>query len=302
MKRVLIASLSLTLAFVVFETLAGFSAHSLALLSDAGHNFTDAFALLLAAFGVYLQARPGDHEKTYGYQRAGVLAAFVNALSLVVLAGILFYESYQRLLHPQPVAANTMMIVAGVALVLNLGIAGALGGHGEHHHDLNVRAAWLHMAGDAASSAAIILGALLIRFTGWLAIDPILSILIGIAIVWSGCGIIRDSLNILLEGLPKGLELKNVSAELSEVEGVIDVHDLHIWSLGSDSRALSCHVLIDDMPPSESDSILQRINDVLCARFQIRHTTVQFEHVKCVLAGTHCTTAIQEARQQEHRH
>jgi cobalt-zinc-cadmium efflux system protein len=302
MKRVLIASLMLTLAFVVFEALAGFSAHSLALLSDAGHNFTDAFALLLAAFGVYLQARPGDHERTYGYQRAGVLAAFVNALSLVVLAGILFYESYQRLLYPQPVAVNTMMIVAGVALVLNLGIAGALGGHGEHHHDLNVRAAWLHMAGDAASSAAIILGALLIRYTGWLAIDPILSILIGIAIVWSGWGIIRESLNILLEGLPKGLELKNVSAELSGVEGVIDVHDLHIWSLGSDSRALSCHVLIDDMPPSESDSILQRINDVLCARFQIRHTTVQFEHVKWVLAGTHCTTAIQEARQQEHRH
>jgi cobalt-zinc-cadmium efflux system protein len=302
MKRVLIASLMLTLAFVVFEALAGFSAHSLALLSDAGHNFTDAFALLLAAFGFYLQARPGDHERTYGYQRAGVLAAFVNALSLVVLAGILFYESYQRLLYPQPVAVNTMMIVAGVALMLNLGIAWALGGHGEHHHDLNVRAAWLHMAGDAASSAAIILGALLIRYTGWLAIDPILSILIGIAIVWSGWGIIRESLNILLEGLPKGLELKNVSAELSGVEGVIDVHDLHIWSLGSDSRALSCHVLIDDMPPSESDSILQRINDVLCARFQIRHTTVQFEHVKCVLAGTHCTTAIQEARQQEHRH
>jgi cobalt-zinc-cadmium efflux system protein len=302
MKRVLIASLTLTLGFVVFEALAGFSAHSLALLSDAGHNFTDAFALLLAAFGVYLQARPGDHERTYGYQRAGVLAAFVNALSLVVLAGILFYESYQRLLYPQPVTVNTMMIVAGVALLLNLGIAGALGGHGEHHHDLNVRAAWLHMAGDAASSAAIILGALLIRFTGWLAIDPILSILIGIAIVWSGWGIIRESLNILLEGLPKGLELRNVSAELSGVEGVIDVHDLHIWSLGSDSRALSCHVLIDDMPPSESDSILQRINDVLCARFQIRHTTVQFEHVKCVLAGTHCTTAIQEARQQEHRH
>src|SRR6476660_1575019 len=129
MKRVLIASLMLTLAFVVFEALAGFSAHSLALLSDAGHNFTDAFALLLAAFGVYLQARPGDHERTYGYQRAGVLAAFVNALSLVVLAGILFYESYRRLIYPQPVAVNTMMIVAGVALVLNLGIAWALGGH-----------------------------------------------------------------------------------------------------------------------------------------------------------------------------
>ena len=302
MKRVLIVSLVLTLGFVVFEAAAGFSARSLALLSDAGHNFTDAFALLLAAFGIYWQARPGDHERTYGYQRAGVLAAFVNALSLVVLAAVLFYESYYRLIHPQQVAATTMMIVAAVALVLNLGIAWALGGHGEHHHDLNVRAAWLHMAGDAASSAAIIVGALLIRYTGWQAIDPILSILIGIAIVWSGWGIIRDSLNILLEGLPKGLQLKKVSAELSQVQGVIDVHDLHIWSLGSESRALSCHVLIDDMPPSESDSILRRINDVLCARFQIRHTTVQFEHVKCVLADAYCTIAPQGAEKQEHRH
>ena len=306
MKRILIASLAVTLGFVVFEALAGFSAHSLALLSDAGHNFTDAFALLLAAFGIYLQARPGDHERTYGYQRAGVLAAFVNALLLVLLAGVLFYESYDRLLHPQQVAANTMMIVAAVALVLNLGIAWALGGHGDHHHDLNVRAAWLHMAGDAASSVGIVVGALLIRYTGWQTIDPVLSILIGIAIVWSGWGIIRESLNILLEGLPKGLELKNVSAELSGIDGVVDVHDLHIWSLGSESRALSCHVLIDDMPPSESDSILRRINDVLCDRFHIRHTTVQFEHVKCVLAETHCTTAMQEAlqgeRQQEHRH
>jgi cobalt-zinc-cadmium efflux system protein len=302
MKRVLIVSLILTLGFVIFEAAAGFSARSLALLSDAGHNFTDAFALLLAAFGIYWQARPGDHTRTYGYQRAGVLAAFVNALLLVGLAVVLFYESYQRLLHPQPAAAGIMMIVAAVALALNLGIAWALGGHGHHHHDLNVRAAWVHMAGDAASSVAIIGGALLIRYTGWQTIDPVLSILIGIAIVWSGWGIIRDSLNILLEGLPKGLNLKNVSGELSHVPGVIDVHDLHIWSLGSESRALSCHVLIDDMPPSESDSILRRINDVLCDRFRIRHTTIQFEHVKCILAETHCSTAVQTTAQQEHRH
>jgi cobalt-zinc-cadmium efflux system protein len=302
MKRVLIVSLVVTLGFVVFEALAGLRAHSLALLSDAGHNFTDAFALLLAAFGVYLQARPGDHNRTYGYQRAGVLAAFINALLLVVLAAVLFFESYQRLMHPEPVAANTMMIVAAAALALNLGIAWALGGHGHHHHDLNVRAAWLHMAGDAGSSAAIIGGALLIRYTGWLAIDPIMSILIGVAIVWSGWGIIRESLNILLEGLPKGLQLKSVSTELSRLPGVIDVHDLHIWSLGSESRALSCHVLIDDMPPSESDSILRRINDLLCDRFHIRHTTIQFEHVKCILAETHCTSAMQTATQPHHRH
>ena len=304
--RVLILSLVVTLAFVIFEAYAGFHARSLALLSDAGHNFTDAFALLLAAFGVYWQARPGDHQRTYGYQRAGVLAAFINALALVALALVLFYESYQRLIHPQPVSASTMMVVAAVALALNLGIAWALGGHGGHRHDLNVRAAWLHMAGDAGSSAAIILGALAIRYTGWQMIDPALSILIGIAIVWSGWGIIRDSLNILLEGLPKGLNLTTVSRELGRVEGVIDVHDLHIWNLGSESSALSCHVLIEDMPPSASDSILKHINQVLCDRFEIRHTTVQFEHVKCVLADAHCTTTPQEqfkgAEEHEHRH
>ena len=301
MTRVLGVSLVLTLAFVVFEAYSGFRAHSLALLSDAGHNFTDAFALILAAFGIYCQARPGDHRRTYGYQRAGVLAAFVNALSLVVLAMVLFYESYRRLLHPQPVSESTMITVAGIALVLNLGIAWALGSHGDHRHDLNVRAAWLHMAGDAASSGAIMIGAVAIRYTGWQAIDPALSTLIGLAIIWSGWDIIRESLNILLEGLPKGLQLAAVSGELGGVEGVIDVHDLHIWNLGSESRALSCHVLIEDMPPSASDSILKRINELLRERFSIRHSTIQFEHVKCVLADVHCTENLRAVEKHEHR-
>jgi cobalt-zinc-cadmium efflux system protein len=283
--RVLFISLALTIAFVIFETIAGLRAGSLALLSDAGHNFTDAFALLLAAIGVYLQSRPADHVKTYGYQRAGVLVAFINAVTLVVLAGVLFYESYQRLLHPQPVAETTMMIVAAVGLVVNLGIALSIG----HGHDLNLRAAWLHMLGDAASSAGIIAGAAAIRYTGWLAIDPVLSILIGVGIVWSAWGIIKDSLNILLEGLPKGLKLSDVLHEVETVAGVINVHDLHIWSLGSENHALSCHVLIEDMPPSASESILRCINGLLHDRYAIHHTTIQFEHVKCALADAPCT-------------
>src|SRR5579872_276236 len=250
MKRVLIASLTLTLAFVVVEAIAGFRAHSLALLSDAGHNFTDAFAILLAAIGYYLQSRPANHVKTYGYQRAGVLVAFVNAVTLAILAGFLFYESWVRLLHPQPVEETTMMAIAAIGLVLNLGIAMGIG----HGHDLNLHATWLHMIGDAASSAGIIAGAVAIRYTGWLSIDPILSILIGVGILWSAWGIIQDSLNILLEGSPKGLKLADVSRELGGVQGVIDVHDLHVWSLGSEAHALSCHILIEDMPPSASDS------------------------------------------------
>jgi cobalt-zinc-cadmium efflux system protein len=152
------------------------------------------------------------------------------------------------------------------------------------------------MVGDAASSAGIIAGAILIRYTGWQAIDPALSILIALAILWSAWGIIRDSLNILLEGLPKGLKLAEVTTEMRHVPGVIDVHDLHIWSLGSQAHALSCHVLIEDMPPSESESILQKINGVLCDRFSIHHTTIQFEHARCVLAETPCTVI------QQHQH
>lgn len=291
--RALFFSLILNTAFVIVEAIAAWRAGSLALLSDAGHNFTDAFALLLAAIAVYLAPRPGDHVKTFGYQRAGVLAAFVNALTLVVLAGFLFYESYQRILHPQVVAEMTMIVVATIGLAVNLTIVWGLGGH---EHDLNVRAAWMHMLGDAASSAGIIAGAIAIRLTGWQVIDPALSILIGIAIVWSAWGIIKDSLNILLEGLPKGLKLSEVTSQMSQVPGVIDVHDLHIWTLGSQAHALSCHVLIEDMPPSASDTILREINQVLCDRFAINHTTIQFEHARCALAETHCTVA----RQHQH--
>lgn len=283
--RVLFISLALTLAFVVVETVAGFHASSLALLSDAGHNFTDAFALLLAAIGVYLQTRPADQFKTYGYQRAGVLVAFVNALTLVVLAGFLLYEGVERLRHPQPVEENVMMIVAAIGLAVNLAIVLGIG----HGHDLNLRAAWLHMLGDAASSAGIIAGAVAIHYTGLTVIDPLLSLLIACGILWSAWGIIKDSLNILLEGLPKGVRLPDVTRQLGGVKGVIDVHDLHIWSLGSEAHALSCHVLIEDMPPSSSDSILRCINSVLCDRFDIHHTTIQFEHVRCALADENCT-------------
>src|SRR5580698_1081401 len=276
--RALILSLFLTLGFVAFETIAGFRAASLALLSDAGHNFADAFALLLAAFGFYLQSRPANAVKTFGYQRAGVLAAFANAVSLVVLALLLFYESYQRLRNPQPVTESTMIVVAAIGLAMNLIIVWKLGGHG---HDMNIRAAWIHMLGDALSCVAIIAGAIAIHYTRLVIIDPVLSILIGVMIVWSGWGIIQESLNVLLEGSPKGIELEEVTGGMRGVTGVIDVHDLHIWSLGSQAHALSCHVLIDDVPPSASEVILRNLKSVLCEQFSINHSTIQFEHVRC---------------------
>ncbi|HVX65099.1 MAG TPA: cation diffusion facilitator family transporter [Bryobacteraceae bacterium] len=277
--NVLIWSLIATVVFVAIEVVAGIEAHSLSLLSDAGHNVTDALALLLAWCGVYFGRKPPDKNRTYGYHRAGVLAAFLNALSLLLLSGYILYESYLRWLDPQVVNEHTMMVVAALGLLLNFGIM--LGLHSQRGSDVNVRSAWLHMLGDALGSVGIIVGAVIIQFTGWQRTDPLLSALIGILIIWTAWGIIKETLNILLEGLPRGLALPKVTAAMRGVAGVIDVHDVHIWSLGSSTHALSCHVLIEDLPPSESDSIREELNQMLGERFSIWHTTVQFEHVCC---------------------
>jgi cobalt-zinc-cadmium efflux system protein len=279
---------------------AGFRAHSLALLSDAGHNFTDALALLLAWFGFYFQCKPANEVKTYGYHRAGVLSAFVNALTLVALAAFIFYESYRRLRAPQEVHESLMMAVAIMGLFLNGGIMWGL--RKARRHDLNVRSAFVHMLGDLLGALGIIAGALVIRFTGWAQVDPLLSILIGVLIIWTAWDIIQESLNILLEGLPRGLHLQSVVSEMCGVEGVVDVHDLHIWSLGSSTHALSCHVVIADMPPSESDSILRRLNHVVADRFHIRHTTVQFEHIGCALSENGCVIPVDAEEHHPHHH
>lgn len=264
---------------------AGFRSGSLALLSDAGHNFTDALALLLAAVGLYLQEKPANQVKTYGYQRAGVIAAFLNASTLIVVSIFIFWEAVERITRPQPVNERIMIWVATAALILNGAIMLAL--HRGQKGDINIRAAFIHMLGDALGAMAIIAGAVTIAFTGWTYIDPVLSIALGLLIIYTAWDIIRESLNILLEGLPRGLELDNVTEAMGRIEGVLDVHDLHIWSLGSSTHALSSHILIEDMPPSSSERILKRINEVLCS-FNIHHTTIQFEHVPCVLSDNGC--------------
>ncbi len=292
-------SLVATLAFTAFEVFAGFHSHSLALLSDAGHNFTDALALLLAAVGVYLQNRPADHVKTYGYQRAGVIAAFLNASTLILVSIVIWWEAATRIIHPQAVNDRWMTWVAAAALLLNGGIVWAL--HRGEKNDLNVHAAVVHMAGDAIGAITIILGAIAIHYSGWTYIDPLLSIVLGVFIVYTAWDIIRESLNILLEGLPRGIELRQVTTALVAVEGALDIHDLHIWSLGSNTHALSCHVLIDDMPPSASERILRRIQEVLDG-FGIHHCTVQFEHVPCVLSDSGCRMTSGHRQDHSHQH
>jgi cobalt-zinc-cadmium efflux system protein len=300
MASVLRWSMGATLLFVAVEVVAGIRAHSLALISDAGHNFTDALALLLAWIANYLEAKPANEVKTYGYQRAGVLSAFVNALTLAALSAWIFYESVERLRQPQPVHQEIMMAVALLGLLLNAGIMWAL--RSARRKDINIRSAFVHMLGDALGSIAIVAGAVIISYTGWVQVDPVLSMLIGVLIVWTAVDIIRESLNILLEGLPRGLTLQDVSVTMKAVDGVMDVHDLHIWSLGSSTHALSCHVLIEDVPPSSSDAILRRLNGMLADRFHIFHTTVQFEHASCAVSETGCVIPVETEHHEKHSH
>jgi cobalt-zinc-cadmium efflux system protein len=290
-------SLLATTLFVLVELAAGLQAHSLALLSDAAHNFTDALAIGLAWVGLRMQAKPADETKTYGYHRASVLSAFVNALTLVALSVWILYESVLRLQNPEAVQETVMMAVATLGLVLNGGIMLAL--RASSKNDINIRSAFVHMLGDALGSVAIIVGAIAIRYTGWVRVDPLLSIAIALLIVWTAWDIIRESLNILLEGLPRGIRLVDVAQAMGGVSGVLGVHDLHIWSLGSNTHALSCHVLIEDVPPSASDCILRSLNTLLEHKYGISHTTVQFEHVSCAISETGCAIPVSE---QHHHH
>ncbi|MDR3793599.1 MAG: cation diffusion facilitator family transporter [Terracidiphilus sp.] len=287
---VLKISLAATLAYVVLTLVAGLRAHSLALLSEAGHNLSDFLALGLSFVAVYFQTRPADKERTFGYQRAGVLAAFVNAATLVVIAVWIGLEAIHRLANPVTVEPRLMMGVAAAGVAMNGAIAALLWGVAR---DVNLRSSFLHMAGDTLSTAAVIAGGLGILWTGQNWIDPVLSLLIAALILWSSLGIVRETLNILLEGTPRGISLEEIRAGMQAVEGVIDVHDLHVWSLGSQSRALACHVTIADIPPSESAYILEKLNHVLREHFHISHTTVQFEHTGCG-AVEGCVVPIEE--------
>lgn len=268
-----------TLAYIIVLVVAGVRAHSLALLSEAGHNFSDLLALVLSWIAVWFQTRPADHSRTFGYARAGVLAAFVNALTLILIAVWIMWEAIDRFRNPVTVHPNIMMWVAAIGVVLNGGIAIMLARAG---NDVNLRSAIIHQVGDTLSTAAVIVGGAAIAMTGLQWIDPALSCAIALMVLWSSIGIMRETLNILLEGTPRGLHLKDIAAEIRATEGVHDVHDLHVWSLGSEIRALSCHITIADIPLSASAAILQAVNERLGQRFHIHHTTVQMEHEICV--------------------
>lgn len=301
-KRILLISLVLTLGYVLLTLFAGMYSHSLALISEAGHNLSDFLALLLSFVAVYFHARPATDKKTFGYRRAGVLAAFVNGIALIAIAVWLTIEAVGRLVYPLTVQPKWMMIVAAIGVAMNGVVAWMLF---RVNHDVNIRGAFIHMLGDTLSTAAVIVGGAVIAFTGLEWIDPALSIIIAALIFWSSLSIMRETLNVLLEGTPDNLSLTEIRTAMQAVPGVCGVHDLHVWSIGSHLSALASHVAIPDIPPSESRRILDSINVELREHFHIGHTTIQFETVDetgCTVEEDGCMPTVEELQHHEHAH
>ena len=278
-------ALLLTAVVLVVEVVGGLWAHSLALLSDAGHVVTDLVVLALSLFALRQVQRPATARRTFGYQRVGILVALVNALLLAAIVVGIVIEALRRLQDPGVVHGGLMAAAAVVGLVISLVIARSLQ---PLQRDLTVRSALVHILGDAWASGGIIVAGLLIVVTGWLAVDPLLSIAIAALIAWSAWRVLSAALDILMESTPPDLQTDAVVTSVKRVPGVRDLHDLHIWSLGAQSRAMSAHLLIDDQRVTQAQDILAEVREVLAHEFEIEHTTIQFESLVCRPGDVFC--------------
>lgn len=285
-SRKLVIATGANLLIVVAELAIGFWAASLSLIGDALHNLTDVVALIIALVAVRLARRAPTVGKSFGYQRAGILAAFINSSLLLALTLLIFREALERLQHPHAVAPLPMMVMAAIALFVNGATAMSL--RDESRDDVNIRGAFVHMIGDAVSSAGIIVAAILIRITGRSEWDAVLSLLIGVLIVWSSWGVLKEAVNLLLEGTPAGIDPDAVTRALGTIDGVHGVHHLHIWALGPSSPALSCHLMVGDVPLRTTGKLLDEVNELLAHDFGIVHTTVQFEFAECSPDDPYC--------------
>jgi cobalt-zinc-cadmium efflux system protein len=291
----LIKALIVTVLVLAVEVVGGIMSNSLALLSDAGHMLTDAFALGLSLIASFIMRRPSDYRATYGYQRVGLLAALVNGVSLVMIAIFIFGEVYRRIKAPPDVDTPVMIGVASLGLVGNLLMAWLLGGG---HRDPNIRSAWLHVLGDAASSVGVIVAGLTITLTGWRIVDPLASVIVGALIIAGGGRVIKDALWVFLELSPAGFHIEEVSDRLRRIPGVLGIHDIHIWSIGHGTPAFSAHVLVQDQKISEVDAIRTRI-ECLLSELGIRHSVIQMECTECASAELLCEVRHPE---ETHRH
>jgi cobalt-zinc-cadmium efflux system protein len=290
--RRLLFSVTITVAFVIGEAAAGYFSNSLALLSDAGHNFADALALVLSFYGLWIAQRPSSAKRTFGYHRVGILVALVNAVSLVVIALIIFWEAVSRLRHPEPVQSTPMIAVALIAILLNTIISLWL--RSAARTDLNIRTAYTHMLGDAISAAGVVVAGVIVAFTGASIADPAISILIGILILWSSWGILKESVNVLLEGVPEGMEMETVEQAIGAVTGVLAVHDLHVWAVGSGMVCCSCHISVEEQSVRSGENVLRAVAEELEHKFGISHSTIQVEVEGCEPNDMYCIMKIAE--------
>ncbi|WHZ14974.1 MAG: Cobalt/zinc/cadmium resistance protein CzcD [Nitrospira sp.] len=267
LRRVLL----LTGTFMVVEVIAGFFAGSLAVLADAGHMLTDVAALSLSAFALWMAGKPSTPEHTYGYHRAEILAAVVNAVVLLLLATWILYEAYDRFGEPSQVLGLPMLLVGLVGLAVNLASMKLLDGHADE--SLNLRSAYLEVLSDAISSIGVMLGGAIIWTTGWVLIDPLLSVGISFFIVWRTWTLLSQAVHVLMEGVPAGVDAREVGRAMADVPGVKGVHDLHIWTITSGLNALSSHVVV--LVGEDRDAVLLRLQQLLAEQFRIEHVTLQ---------------------------
>jgi len=278
-------SLVVTLIIFIADVIGGLLSHSLALLSDAGHVLTDAFALGLSLIALLIMRRPSDHKATYGYQRMGLLAALINGISLVIIAIFIFIEAFKRFHAPPEIDSSVMLSVAAVGLLGNLVMAWILG---HKHHDLNMKSAWLHVLGDTVSSAGVIIAGLIIRFTDWVLVDTIVSALVGCMIIIGGTRVIKEALWILLDLSPMGFHAEDLAKIISEIPEVRNVHDVHMWSIGHGIPAFSAHVQVHDQKISEADAVRKQIEHMLEQR-GIKHAVIQMECADCCSNEIYCS-------------
>jgi cobalt-zinc-cadmium efflux system protein len=276
----------LTAGIFLLELVGGILTNSLALLSDAGHVFADVFALGISWVALTFSGLPPNQKKTYGYLRAEVLAATINGVTLFLVAIWIFVEAFRRFSSPSEVKSLEMFLIASVGLMVNMVVFLKL--KGIARHSLNVRSAFLHVLGDMLASLGVMAGGLIMFFTRLYIVDPIISMLIGLIILRGAFGILRESTNILLEGVPGNLKLDQVESVLRRVEGVEDVHELHVWSVSSKDVALSCHVMTRDQTSHSAQNMLDKIQSELKGEFNIEHVTVQFECGCCATQSVEC--------------
>jgi cobalt-zinc-cadmium efflux system protein len=291
----LVLSLGLTLAFVVVEAAAGWWANSLALLSDAGHNLTDVVALALSWYAVRLSTQPANSSKTFGYHRAGILVALVNSTTLAVVSLGILYEAYRRFAAATEVRSGILIAAAMVAFLVNAGTAWLV--HRDSRHDLNLRTVFLHLMGDVASTLGAVAAGVAIALTGLVWFDPAASVFISLLILWNAWGILRQTVDILLESTPRDIDMSQMVRDLLSVEGVGGVHDLHVWSVTQSLRALSAHVVTADISIREAAAIQRRIHELMYHKYGIAHATVQLECEGCDPDALYCN--LNETR---HRH